>query len=101
MDTESLSSSEGKQPAAVDEVRASTSESLDYEAYGFSGLLQSPPRQSFPRWNEDLFEVRNEIPRIDHDDNHKTSFRVLDSFLNCKDVLGGLPSQIEERNEAS
>ena len=56
MDTESLSSSEGKQPAAVDEVRASTSESLDYEAYGFSGLLQSPPRQSFPRWNEDLFE---------------------------------------------
>ena len=56
MDTESLPSSEGKQPAAVDEVRASTSESLDYEAYGFSGLLQSPPRQSFPKWNEDLFE---------------------------------------------
>ena len=71
---------------------------------GFNWILSNQVPDSFFGFDTiyvSFDSFRNEIPRIDHDDNHKTSFRVLDSFLNCKDVLGGLPSQIEERNEAS
>jgi hypothetical protein len=56
MDAESLSSSEDLKPAATDEIGASTTDELDYGAFGFSGIPPSPPKTSFPRWNEDRFE---------------------------------------------
>jgi len=56
MDAESLSSSEGLKPAAADDPGASNTSELDYQAFGFSGIPPSPPKNSFPRWNEDGFE---------------------------------------------
>jgi len=63
MDTESLSSSGDLKPAI--EFGASTTDEVDFEAFGFvsippsppkTSIPPSPPKTSFPRWNEERFE---------------------------------------------
>jgi len=95
MDTESLSTSKASSPVRANEIRASRNDENEFEAYGFSGLLPSPPKRSFPRWDEALFEdgydSDGEIlePNVDEADDENELASSDHILAPTQGVLGG------------